>query len=78
MRYNFPQNFLLIIIVLVSLVSKAQEHPPIINYTPKEYGADNQNWNISQSLDKKIYSGNNKGLLEFNGENWILPFKVSI
>lgn len=72
MRYNFLQVILLTFIFLVSLISKAQEHPPIINYTPKEYGAENQNWNISQSLDKKIYSGNNDGLLEFNGEKWKL------
>ncbi|WP_223154622.1 triple tyrosine motif-containing protein [Aestuariibaculum sediminum] len=48
----------------------AQEQPPIQVYTPKVYGADNQNWSISQSNEKFIYVANNKGLLEFNGANW--------
>ncbi|WMI64915.1 triple tyrosine motif-containing protein [Aestuariibaculum sp. YM273] len=51
-------------------VLTAQEHPPIQIYTPTDYGAENQNWSISQSQDKYIYVANNKGLLEFNGAKW--------
>lgn len=50
----------------------SQEFPPIDVYPPDIYGADNQNWSISQSKDKYIYAANNKGLLEFNGEKWQL------
>lgn len=50
----------------------AQEHPPVINYSPQTYDADNQNWMLSQSGDKTIYIANNKGLLSFNGEQWKL------
>ncbi|TXE09953.1 LuxR family transcriptional regulator [Seonamhaeicola algicola] len=50
----------------------AQELPPIEIYTPDIYGANNQNWSISQDTEKHIYFGNNKGLLEFNGEQWVL------
>ncbi|MFD1163779.1 triple tyrosine motif-containing protein [Hwangdonia seohaensis] len=57
---------------LCSFVLVAQEMPPIDVYTPKSYGAENQNWSIAQSKDKYIYVGNNKGLLEFNGANWRL------
>ncbi|WP_245794763.1 helix-turn-helix and ligand-binding sensor domain-containing protein [Flaviramulus basaltis] len=49
---------------------QAQERPPIQDYLPNEYGAENQNWSISQSEDKNIYVANNKGLLEFNGAKW--------
>ncbi len=56
---------------LVKLVS-SQERPPIEIYSPEDYGADNQNWSISQSKEKFIYVANNKGLLEFNGEKWQL------
>ena len=49
-----------------------QELPPIEVYTPKDYGAENQNWAISQSDNQYIYVGNNKGLLEFNGALWNL------
>ncbi len=48
----------------------AQELPPIQNFTPIEYGAQNQNWGISQSEEKSIYVANNGGLLEFNGAAW--------
>ena len=50
----------------------AQEHPPIEIYTPNDYGAETQNWSISQSKEKLIYVANNKGLLEFNGAKWKL------
>lgn len=56
---------------LVKLVN-SQERPPIEIYPPEVYGADNQNWSISQSKEKFIYVANNKGLLEFNGEKWQL------
>ncbi|WP_394464670.1 triple tyrosine motif-containing protein [Mariniflexile sp. HNIBRBA6329] len=49
-----------------------QEHPPIQTFMPNEYGAENQNWSISQSKEKHIYVANNKGLLVFNGAKWVL------
>ena len=56
--------------IFLCFILKAQEHPPIQVYTSNEYGAENQNWAISQSKEKKIYVANNKGLLEFNGAKW--------
>ena len=50
----------------------AQEHPPIEIFAPKDYGAETQNWSISQSKENYIYVANNRGLLEFNGANWQL------
>ncbi len=50
----------------------AQEHPPIEIFSSKDYGAETQNWSISQSEENYIYVANNKGLLEFNGANWQL------
>jgi DNA-binding CsgD family transcriptional regulator len=58
--------------VLVNGLASAQELPPIVNFTPETYGADNQNWMISQSNDRHIFIANNKGLLEYNGANWTL------
>lgn len=51
---------------------KSQELPPIEYYGSKEYGAENQNWSISQSEERYIYVANNKGLMEFNGAKWRL------
>ncbi len=53
-------------------MARAQELPPIQNYSSKDYNAENQNWAISQSSEKLIYIANNKGLLEFNGSTWKL------
>ncbi len=50
----------------------AQELPPIENFTPSDYHAENQNWGIAQSDDKLIYIANNKGLLTYNGASWTL------
>ncbi|WP_101447980.1 triple tyrosine motif-containing protein [Aquimarina sp. MAR_2010_214] len=50
----------------------AQELPPIEKYLPETYGGGTQNWSISQSDNRYIYVGNNKGLLEFNGSSWSL------
>lgn len=52
--------------------SYAQEIPLIHTFTPEKYKAENQNWAISQNTDKYIYFANNKGLLEYNGEDWQL------
>lgn len=57
---------------LISLSMGGQELPPIEIYTPKMYGAENQNWSVSQSKEQYIYVANNKGLLEFNGAKWNL------
>ncbi|PIR12543.1 MAG: LuxR family transcriptional regulator [Flavobacteriales bacterium CG11_big_fil_rev_8_21_14_0_20_35_7] len=51
---------------------RAQEHPPIEVYTPEIYGGENQNWMLSQAPNNFIYSANNAGLLEYNGEAWML------
>ncbi|WP_222983416.1 helix-turn-helix and ligand-binding sensor domain-containing protein [Flagellimonas meishanensis] len=57
---------------LLSFGLFGQELPPIQNYAPSEYQAENQNWAISQSREKLIYIANSKGLLEYNGAKWTL------
>lgn len=59
-------------LLLFCAVAIAQEIPPIQNYSPPDYNAENQNWAISQSSEKLIYVANSKGLLEFNGAGWRL------
>ena len=64
--------FFLLVLISFSYVFTAQELPPINTYSAKDYKAENQNWEISQSENKFIYVANNKGLLEFNGSSWQL------
>jgi DNA-binding CsgD family transcriptional regulator/ligand-binding sensor domain-containing protein len=63
-------KYTLFFFVLIPVYFYAQELPPIVNYTVKDYSGENQNWKIDQSLENYIYVGNNKGLMEFNGAEW--------
>ncbi|MCB4807253.1 LuxR C-terminal-related transcriptional regulator [Tamlana sp. 62-3] len=64
-------KFLSFVAVMYSFfIVTAQERPPIQIFTPSQYGAENQNWSISQDQNKSIFIANNKGLLEFNGAKW--------
>jgi len=46
--------------------------PYLRNFTPKEYGADVQNWAIVQDQRGVMYFGNNSGVLEYDGVSWRL------
>ncbi|MCE5206304.1 MAG: hypothetical protein LLF80_09410 [Porphyromonadaceae bacterium] len=46
--------------------------PPVYNYTTSNYRAGNQNWSVAQGSNNVIYTGNNNGLLSFEGINWKL------
>lgn len=55
--------------------------PKIINYSVADYKAGNQNWAVAQGIDGKIYVGNNRGLLVFDGIHWELvqlPNKLGV
>lgn len=66
LRYTFY------LFLFIQLSTMGQELPPIEVFKPKDYGAEDQNWGISQSDDKSIYFANNKGLLTYNGSRWKL------
>ncbi len=46
--------------------------PPIHNYKIFEYKASGKNWGLSANEDGELYSANNMGLLQYNGEEWKL------
>ncbi len=68
----FLKRLFFILLIFYSSWGSSQELPPVRNFSPSTYQADNQNWMIAQSADRKMYFANNKGLLEFNGEQWYL------
>lgn len=69
----FINNFnKLILFALWGNIVFSQYQPPIQNFPPDIYNAGNQNWNISQDANNRVYVANNFGLLEFNGSNWNL------
>lgn len=46
--------------------------PPIYNYKIFEYNAAGQNWGVSLNAKGVLFAANNKGLLQYNGEEWLL------
>ena len=44
--------------------------PFVRNFLTKEYDAESQNWDVVQDKRGVMYFGNNKGLLEYDGEKW--------
>ena len=70
MKSNFYMPLYFFLLLFVSNNLLAQELPPIQKFTSLDYGGENQNWMISQGIDKFIYVGNNEGLLEYNGAKW--------
>lgn len=55
--------------------------PPINNYKIFEYKADGKNWGVSLNEEGELFVANNKGLLNYNGEEWRLyelPNKTTI
>tara|TARA_R110000751_G_scaffold305198_1_gene421400 strand:+ start:36339 stop:39170 length:2832 start_codon:yes stop_codon:yes gene_type:complete len=69
---DFSKPLVLLSLLMLFTKSVAQDLPPIQYFSPKQYNAENQNWEISQCKSKHIYVANSKGLLEFNGSEWIL------
>ncbi len=66
-------NLRLLLVAIFSYWSIfSQETPPILRFSPNDYSAENQNWDIGQDDNKFIYAANNEGLLEYNGSEWTL------
>ncbi|MFI8379013.1 triple tyrosine motif-containing protein [Leeuwenhoekiella sp. NPDC079379] len=69
---RFPNLYFHILILLAFNFLNAQELPPILNFSPDYYNAENQNWALAQDDSGYIYSANNSGLLQFDGAKWRL------
>ena len=69
---NLIKTILFCSFVFIAISINSQEIPPIQVFTPQDYGAEDQNWSITQSQNDFIYVANNIGLLEYNGASWKL------
>lgn len=62
---------LLAIVILCGYsAANAEWQVNINNYSPADYGAGTQNWQLVQQTNGWMYSANNYGLLEYDGEAW--------
>lgn len=66
------EKLLLLVCLLSSTLVYSQELPPVISFDPENYGGGSQNWGVSQNESGFIYVANNEGLLEFDGNEWVL------
>ncbi|MDR1203772.1 MAG: hypothetical protein LBL58_19355 [Tannerellaceae bacterium] len=77
-------KFFILIPILFPATSNAVSityTPQVINYSVADYKAGNQNWSVSQSTNGRMYFGNNRGLLEYDGVRWklfILPNNAAV
>ena len=69
---SFVRKLLCVFFILLATLIQSQEIPPINIFTPQDYGAEDQNWSITQNDRNFIYVANNIGLLEYNGASWKL------
>lgn len=46
--------------------------PPVYNYKLSEYEGGSKNWGLAVNNGGELFVANNKGLLHYNGEEWIL------
>ncbi|MDX1761942.1 MAG: histidine kinase, partial [Christiangramia sp.] len=59
-------------VLLVNETYSQELVPPIQNYSPTEYLAASQNWDIALDERGVMYTANNQGLLVFDGLSWEL------
>ncbi|HET8901028.1 MAG TPA: two-component regulator propeller domain-containing protein, partial [Holophagaceae bacterium] len=71
---GFTARALSLFLAIQAGLLRAQElgSPFIRNFTPKEYGADSQNWAVVQGPRGVVYAGNNQGVLTYDGVGWRL------
>lgn len=51
--------------------------PMVRSFGVRDYGADAQNWAIVLGANGLVYSANNQGVLEFDGERWrLIPTRL--
>jgi hypothetical protein len=74
MNPRFKRAFLLFLTCLLpSLGLNATSFMPIVsNFPPSQYHGGLQNWSCTQDKDGRMFFGNNKGLLSFDGYNWTI------
>lgn len=58
--------------LLLSALAFAAWQPIVRNFTPNDYSAGTQNWEVLPASSGWLYAANNYGLLEYDGSDWNL------
>lgn len=70
MKRIFTKSTRLLVILIglsISAFTHASWSPIIRHFTPKDYGAGTQNWDLAEQVNGWMYVANNYGLLEMDG-----------
>tara|TARA_B110000003_G_scaffold115978_1_gene118602 strand:- start:9 stop:227 length:219 start_codon:yes stop_codon:yes gene_type:complete len=65
------------LIFFISFSVNSQLLSPIQSFSPDQYNAANQNWDITQSDENDIFFANNDGLLKYNGSRWTTYYHLT-
>ena len=71
-KYINQRFFLSLISIFYCAFASASWIPIIRHFTPKNYGAGTQNWDMVEQVNGWMYVANNYGLLETDGCHWNL------
>lgn len=69
---KYSLNNLVLLVLLINNTYSQELVPPIQNYSPAEYSAASQNWDIAVDERGVVYTANHQGLLVFDGLSWEL------
>ncbi|MFA8437173.1 MAG: LuxR C-terminal-related transcriptional regulator [Marinifilaceae bacterium] len=70
---RYIRLFFLVVVFTGSFDSLwAIQQPHVINFNKEQYGGYSKNWSVSHSRQGMIYIGNDEGLLEYDGINWVM------
>ena len=76
--------FSLVYLLLTSIVLSAQEGAPLLTHYKESREIENQSWAICQDQNMVMLFANRKGILAFDGEEWlalsipIIPFSMQL
>lgn len=76
MKFSNIYSVLSVFIFTLLCVNTFANNPNIISFNRSDYNAGNKNWSISEDDKGILYIGNDLGLLEFDGIEWML-YKTS-
>lgn len=72
MKRIFSKLLVILLGIGISATAYASWSPIIRHFTPKNYGAGTQNWDMAEQANGWMYVANNYGLLETDGCHWNL------
>ncbi len=62
--------FIIVIMVALQAISSKAQDPIFHNYTPQQYKAQTQNWDVEELPGGRVAFANNAGMVLYDGDQW--------